>query len=107
MYGWAIIDTMFVFGETNEKVINCMVALPKKFHWKNINLVGKWVNRNTLYLSDNSGSLNFTAGSAGISFVVERIGDDKILIPSKYENSTVFIKGCITTIELVFINECK
>ncbi len=96
---------MFVFGETREKVIDGKVALPKEFHLRNSSLVGKWVNQNTLYLSDNNGSLNFATGTRRAGFVVERIGDDKILVPLRYDNTNVIIKGCITTIELVFVKE--
>ncbi|MHB8127801.1 MAG: hypothetical protein ACYDEX_02195 [Mobilitalea sp.] len=93
---------MFVFGETKEKVVDGKLALPKEYHLKKRNLVGKWRDEQTLYLSDNEKSLNRIAGKRNESFIVYLDMGEKISIPDKYENFIVEIKGCITAIELVF-----
>ena len=93
---------MFVFGETIEKVIYGKVALPKEFHLKDKKLMGKWKNDDTLYISDNDGSLNSAAGKGRARFMICMSFDEKLTVPDKYENHHVLIKGCISTIELTF-----
>lgn len=98
---------MFVIGETKGQVIEGKLALPKEYHIKNKSLSGKWRDEHTLYLSDNDKTLNYVAGKRNECFIVYLDGAERISIPDKYENSIVEIKGCITTIELVFENNME
>lgn len=93
---------MFVIGETKGKVINGKVALPKEYHLRKKMIVGIWGDDCTLYLSDNDKSLYYMAGKENACFLVNLDGDDRIIIPDKYENYNVDIKGCISTVEIRF-----
>ena len=93
---------MFVTGEINGCVKNGKLALPKEFHLRKKRVIGKWRDEFTLYLSDNNKSLNFAAGNNNGCFLINLDSDDRIEIPEKYENYNVEIKGCISTVELVF-----
>lgn len=93
---------MFLIGEAIGKVNHGKLILPKEFHLKKSKLLGKWKNDNTLYISDNDKSLNYAAGKENIIIQIYVDSDDKISLPAHYEDNTVFIKGCITVVELNF-----
>lgn len=93
---------MFLFGETTEKVINNKLSLPKEYHLRKREILGKWKNDNTLYLSDSDKALNFIAGRDTKSFHVKVDVEDRIDLPKDFDNALVYIKGCISSVELVF-----
>ncbi|MGB4657590.1 MAG: hypothetical protein WBI07_00235 [Mobilitalea sp.] len=93
---------MFVIGETKSNVHNGKVAMPKEYRLKKRKVKGKWKDSKTLYLSDSDSSLNYIAGKDGEIFVADVDYDDRLIVPMAFENSTVNIKGCISTIELFF-----
>ena len=93
---------MFAIGETSGKVIHGKLALPKEFQLKKKKIIAKWRDGCTLYLSDNDKSLNYIAGKENVSFIINLDWDDKLSVPEEYEDYSVEIKGCISTIELTF-----
>lgn len=93
---------MFLIGETTEKVINGKLYLPKEYHLKKKDLLGKWKDENTLYLSDSQQSLRFATGDNSSIFNIYVDGEDRIEIPASHEGSIVQITGCITSVELSF-----
>jgi hypothetical protein len=96
---------MFLIGEAKGKVLNGKLELPKEYHLKRKDLLGKWLGKNRLYLSDSAHSLRFVTGDISPEISVYVDGDDRIGLPTIYENSLVEIKGCVSTIEVTFINE--
>lgn len=93
---------MFLIGETTGKVINRKLVLPKEYHLKRQEILGKWKGENKFYLSDSSKSLDFIAGRETKSFQVRIDSEDRIEVPIEYENALVEIKGCISSVELTF-----
>lgn len=93
---------MFLTGETTAKVVNGKLALPKEYHLKRRDILGKWKGTDTLYLSDSEKSLNFIAGRETLCFQVKIDMEDRIEISNEYENAFVEIKGCISSVELIF-----
>ncbi|MFU0828125.1 MAG: hypothetical protein ACFWTJ_11500 [Lachnoclostridium sp.] len=93
---------MFLIGETTNKVINGKLSLPKEYHLKKRELLGKWAGENVLYISDSEKSLNFAAGKENASQKIKVDNDDRIEVPRKFENALAEIKGCITSIEITF-----
>ncbi len=67
--------------------------------------MGKWLGKNKLYLSDSAHSLRYETGDFSPEITVYVDGEDRIALPSIYENSLVEIRGCISTIEVTFINK--
>ncbi len=96
---------MFLFGKTIGKVLNQKLKLPKSYHLKNRRILGKWKSDDQFYLSDSEQSLNYMAGRDKISYYVKVDSQNRIIIPTEYENSTVEITGMISSIELVFHKE--
>jgi len=95
---------MFVIGEAKGKVSNGILELPKEYHLKRKDLLGKWLGKYKLYLSDSAPSLRFATGDISPAISVYVDVEDRIVLPTIYENSHVEIKGCISTIEVTFIN---
>lgn len=93
---------MFVIGEANEKVSFGKLTLPKEYHLKKKDIMGKWKGEHTLYLSDSARSLRFATGDNSPEFNIHVDGEDRILLPTIYDNYIVKITGCITTIEVSF-----
>lgn len=96
---------MFLIGEVKGKVSNGKLEMPKEFHLKRKDLLGKWVGKNKLYLSDSARSLRFATGDSSPEISIYVDGEDRISLATIYENSRVEIKGCISTIEVTFVNE--
>jgi hypothetical protein len=95
---------MFLVGEAKAKVLNGKLELPKEYHLKRKDLLGKWLSENKLYLSDSAHSLRFATGDISPAIKVSVDGEDRIALPTSYENSLVEIRGCVSTIEVLFIN---
>lgn len=98
---------MFLIGETKSKVINGKLSLPKEYHLKKREILGKWKGLDVLYLSDAEKSLNFIAGKDSSCFHVRIDNEDRIELPREYENAFVEIKGCISTVEITFHKDNK
>jgi hypothetical protein len=96
---------MFLIGEAKGKVINGKLELPKEYHLKRKDLLGKWLGNNKLYLSDSAHSLRFVTGDISPAISVYVDGEDRIGLPTMYENSLVEIKGCVSTVEVTFIKK--
>jgi len=96
---------MFLVGEVKGKVSNGKLELPKEYHLKKKNILGKWLGKNKLYLSDSAHSLRFVTGDITPEISVYVDAEDRIVLPNIYENSLAEIKGCISTIEVTFINK--
>ncbi len=94
---------MFVIGETRGKVINGKLSLPKEYHLKKRDILAKWKGDNKLYLSDSVKSLQFATGSYSPAFTIHVDSEDRIEVPTHFENADVRIEGCISTIEISFI----
>ncbi|SHJ64921.1 hypothetical protein SAMN02745136_00655 [Anaerocolumna jejuensis DSM 15929] len=93
---------MFVVGEMKSEVYNGKVTLPKEYQLKKKKIVGKWKDRNTLYLSDSQSALNYTAGKEGTVFDAVIDTNERLRVPPEYEKGRVKIKGCISTVRLLF-----
>jgi hypothetical protein len=93
---------MFVIGTSTASVRNGKLVLPPAYHLKRKRILGKWKDKNTLYLSDSSKSLKYAAGSTTQEFEIDVDTEDRISLPVGYESANVEIVGCITTIELKF-----
>ena len=93
---------MFLIGETTGIVCNGKLSLPKEYHLKKRDLLGKWKDANRLYLSDSEKSLNFIAGREGSCFHARIDAEDRLEVSLEYENAFADIKGCISSVELIF-----
>jgi hypothetical protein len=93
---------MFVTGEAKDKVSNGKLTLPKEYHLKKKDILGKWKGTGMLYLSDSAKSLQFITGDTSPAFIIHVDSEYRIDLPSIYEDFIVRIIGCITTIELTF-----
>ncbi|HKL98692.1 MAG TPA: hypothetical protein VJZ06_02135 [Mobilitalea sp.] len=93
---------MFLIGEAKGKVSNGKLELPREYHLKKREILGKWKGEGVLYLSDSEKSLNFIAGRETLCFMARIDSEDRIEMPHEYENASVEIKGCISTVELTF-----
>lgn len=93
---------MFLIGETTGNVINGKLTLPKEYHLKRYNIIGKWKGKDRLYLSDSEKSLNFIAGKEPLSFQVKIDTEHRIDLSKEYEGAFVEIKGRISTVEIIF-----
>lgn len=96
---------MFAIGEMKSEVNKGKVILPKEYQLKKKNILGKWKDKSTLYLSESKGALNFAAGIEGAVFEADIDKSERLRVPSEYEKVTVQIRGCISTIELLFKQE--
>ncbi len=96
---------MFAIGKSDAIVINGRLILPSAYHLKTKRILGKWKDKKTLYLSDSGDSLNYAAGEEANEFEIAVDSENRISLPKEYENSSVEIVGCITTIELNFKNK--
>ncbi|NLZ80580.1 MAG: hypothetical protein GX913_02050 [Clostridiales bacterium] len=95
---------MFVIGQARGKILNRKLVLPKEYHLKKKNILGIWKDKKTLYLSDSAKSLRFVSGDDTLAFNVYVDSEDRIDLPSIYENSIAEINGCITTIEISIVD---
>lgn len=93
---------MFLIGETTNKVINGKLLLPKEYHLKKHDLLGKWLGDDVLYISDSEKSLNYVAGKETICHKIKIDNEDRIEVPREFDNALAEIKGCITTLEITF-----
>ncbi len=93
---------MFLIGETTGRVVNGKLELPKEYHLKKYDILGKWKGKDRLYLSDSEKSLNFIAGRESLSFQVKIDAENRIDLPREYEDVHVEIKGRISTVEIIF-----
>lgn len=96
---------MFLIGETRETVVNGRVSLPKEYHLKRYTIYGKWKGKKKLYLSNSKKSLDFAAGRDTLSYKVKIDSEDRVEVPKEYEGGKIEIKGCISTVELTFMNK--
>jgi hypothetical protein len=93
---------MFVIGETTSKVIKGKLELPKEYHLKRRKILGEWKGEDILYLSDSDKALHFITGRENVCFQVRIDKEDRIEIPREFDNAIVEIKGCISSIEIIF-----
>ncbi|MHB8130304.1 MAG: hypothetical protein ACYDEX_15030 [Mobilitalea sp.] len=98
-------SNMFVIGKAKGKVSNGKLELPKEYHLKRKDLLGKWSSKYTLYLSDSAPSLRFVTGDITPAIRIYVDSEDRIVLPDIYENSLVEIRGCVSTVEVTFINK--
>lgn len=96
---------MFLIGETTETVVNGKVSLPKEYHLKRYTIYGKWKGKKKLYLSNSKKALDFIAGRDTLNYQVKIDSEERVEVPKEYEGDKVEIKGCISTVELTFINK--
>ncbi|MDF2872570.1 MAG: hypothetical protein K0R05_4145 [Anaerocolumna sp.] len=96
---------MFAIGEIKSEVNKRKVTLPKEYRLKKKNILGKWKDKSTLYLSESKGALNFAAGIGGAVFEADIGNSEQLQLPPEYDKATVQIRGCISTIELIFKQE--
>lgn len=93
---------MFVIGSTSAEVVNGKVSLPPAYHLKKRSVLAKWKDENTLYLSDSDKALSYIAGKEPELLAVSVDIEDRISVPGRPEHSKVDIRGCISSIELMF-----
>lgn len=93
---------MFAIGEARSKVLHTHLELPKEYHLKRKKIYGSWEGDCILYLSDEKASLLAKTGKASIIFEPKIDAYDRLEVPLRLENKEAIIRGCITTIEIVF-----
>lgn len=93
---------MFLFGETQERVRNGKLILPKQFHLKKKQLLSAWKDENTLCLSDTTGVLYYMAGKNAQIQTISIDADDRIVNLDKFEQRIAQIYGRISFVEIHF-----
>ena len=95
---------MFLVGEVKTKVCNGKIQMPKEFHLREKELIGKWKNDETLIISDNEGAISFVAGREKTFFKIILDTELRLEVSSEYEGGDAFIKGNVSTIEVKLKN---
>lgn len=91
---------MFAIGEERTRVTKGKINMPVQYKLRKKNVQGIWVGKYLLYLSDEQPALR-SKGSGAI-FDVHIDTNNCLHVPERYEGFQTTIRGCISTIELVF-----
>ena len=91
---------MFAIGEERTRVSKGKVCMPVQYKLRKKNVQGIWVGKRLLYLSDEQPALR--SKGSGTIFDVHIDTNNCLHVPEKYEGCRTTIRGCISTIEIVF-----
>ncbi len=91
---------MFAIGEERTGVSRGKVNMPVKYKLRKRKIYGLWAGKHVLYISDEIPPLKAKTG--GTVFDVHIDTNHCLHVPDTYDGWKVFIKGCVSTIQLVF-----
>ena len=96
---------MFVIGESKSKVNVTKLELPREYNLrkKSRKIYGVWVGERFLYLSDDIDSIKAKAGKDGQVFEPYIDVTNRITVPSQLDSKKAIIRGCISSIEIEFV----
>ena len=92
--------SMFAIGEEKTRVVRGKVSMPVQYKLRKKNIQGIWVGKHLLYISDETPPLR--SKGSGTIFDVHIDTNNCLHVPERYEGFKTTIRGCISTIELVF-----
>jgi len=91
---------MFAIGEEKTKVTKGKVTMPTQYKLRKRKIYGLWVGKHILYISDEVSPLK--AKMNGTIFDAYIDTNHCLHVPEVYEGWKVLIRGCISTIQLIF-----
>lgn len=91
---------MFAIGEDRKEVAKGKIVMPTKYKLRKKKIYGLWVGKYMLYISDEMPPLKNKGG--GMIFDVRVDSNHCLHVPEEYNGWRVLIRGCISTIQLVF-----
>lgn len=96
---------MFVIGESKSKVNVTKLELPKEYNLrkKNRKIYGVWIGERFLYISDEMDTIKTKAGKDGQVFEPYIDVTNRITVPSQLDSKKAIIRGCISAIEIEFL----
>lgn len=95
---------MFLTGETKAEIYDNKVYLPREYHLRGKELLCKWLDDDTLILSDSEKSLDYATGRKNLYGRIRVDANSGISIPARLRGYKAVIKGNISTIEITFIS---
>jgi hypothetical protein len=91
---------MFAIGEKKTKVSMARISMPVEYKLKRRKIYGCWAGENVLYISDEIPPLKAKKGGEIFEPFIDI--NNNIHVPASFENRSVMIRGCISTIEIAF-----
>jgi hypothetical protein len=100
---------LFAIGEAESVVYYTKLRLPKEYNLrrKDRKIYGTWMGEWVLYLSDEITPLRAKSGKDGNIFEVNLDLESRMDVPRYLEDKRARIRGCISTIEIEFINKME